>query len=325
MPNEIGVYSEWRSKNSGRRYPFADDSPVTTDSGYVLDNSVFVDARLFPQGVAGDLRLSRLDVLSSTAELSDSSGVAATAELDGDIFVFYDLYGRCIGCMVVGAGYPVLAAALTFPEGSAVLSPDCTEPQTYDCLEGLLLPDGTLVSGDVVWEGENGITVTTEYVDGVPVVRIDAVGDPDPDCGGLTPPIKCIRASQVGTGRPLLISQTESIIMLGTPYTLQEFCAMFPYVPDEDGKLPVSDDACTTPPVVPCIPPDPTTYACPTEPHKDYYLWPMSDTIGLELVELLPVFDPASQALNAGLNIPGSLPPRAKQGLKIFMKGAVND
>lgn len=330
MPEAVsGVYEEWRTRNEQRRYPFADDaSLVDSATGSRLPDSTFVDAMFYPINTVGTLYVSGISMLQGEVYVSDSAGLVATAAIDtGDLRLlsFYDAYGRCTGIMVPGTYFAELTTDMNFTQGSAPLSQACVNAQMYDCLSGILLPDGTLVSGDIVWEGEDGIRITTEYIDDVPVVRFDAIGTSDlPACLPLTPPIKCIKVAQTGTGGALMISQDENIISLATPYALQDFCGKFQVLPDSSGKLPLGKDACTVVPPEPCTPPEPHTGNCPALTYADYFVWAASDTLAVSLVQQDPIFSQQAVADQALADNGVSLPARPRQGIRISLKGADN-
>jgi hypothetical protein len=168
------------------------------------------------------------------------------------------------------------------------------------------------VTGDVEWEGENGILITSEYVEGAPVLRFDAVGVPT-DCG-LGSPVKCLKTSQVGEGRALVIEQEENVIVLTTPYTLPELCAADSELPDGEGNLPDDEDMCNPPVPPPCTPPPPHSHPCPLEHYSEYYIWPDGDTISVNVTE----WASGDLAVTAQ---GGQLPARPVQALKFYMKG----
>ena len=323
---ETGIFDEWRTRNEQRRYPFADDVLLTdAATGQRLSDAAFVDAMFYPINISGDLYLSKIAVSESKAYISDSNGVVATADIDyADLRTlnFYDSYGRLTGIMVPGSYFSEIDTDRTFVQSAASFAQACVAPQVYDCLGGVLLPDGTLVSGQIFWEGENGIQVTTEYIDSVPVIRIDAVGTTElPACLPLTAPVKCIKVQQIGTGGTLMISQDENVISLATPYMLQDFCGMFPTLPDSEGHLPIDRDVCIIIPPVPCTPPAPFTGICPTGSYPDYFIWTLTDTLGVALVQQDPVFSQESASQFAIDSNGVNLPLRPKQGVQLFMKG----
>lgn len=325
MP-ESGIYDEWRTRNEQRRYPFADDALLTdTVTGRRLPDSVFIDGMFYPINSSGQLYLSSIIVSEGRAYISDSTGVVATATIAGDTLSFYDDYGRLIGILVAGRGFASVDSDMRFIEATAPIAQACIFAQNHNCLNGVLLPDGTLLTGQIFWEGENGVQVTTEYLDGVPVIRLDAVGISElPSCLPLTDPIKCIKVQQTGTGGALAISQVDNTILFATPYALQDFCGMFPMLPDSDGNLPISKDACIPPIPIVCPAPPPFTGICPSLRYADYFIWPATDTIGLSLIQSEPAFSQETATAFALASGGVNLPPRPKQGIKLYMKGVNN-
>ena len=323
---DIGTFEEWRTRNSQRRYPFADDALLMdTVSGHLLADDVFVDAMFYPINIMGSLYLSGISLSESKLQVSDSNGMVAAASLDCSetgAFNFYDIYGRLTGILVPGPGFAAVAGDMAFTRTAASFAQACVAPQAYSCLSGVLLPDGTFLGGQIYWAGENGIQVTTEYIDGTPVIRIDAVGvSAVPACLNLGPPVTCINVQQTGTGGALMISQTENMILLATPYMLQDSCAAAQTLPDSGGNLPMPGNSCTPVPPVPCTPPAPSPMTgCPSQPYSAYYILPMTDTIGISLVTQPAAVTQESLELSA-LGGSFDLPPRPRQGLKLYLKG----
>lgn len=319
---ELGIFEEWRTLNSQRAYPFEDNALKIADNGQVLPDGVFVDAMFYPPELSGDLRLTAILPSTSKIIISDDNGELASVTTNfnsQDALYFEDNYGRVIGCMVPGPDFINIVSDYTFT--NLKFTQNCVIPQNQNCVTAFKLPDSTIVSGEVVFEGENGITVSTEYdLDGTPVLRFDAIGVPDtPDCLPLGEPITCIKVAQSGTGGALIISQTGNIITLATQYTLADVCAKFNKLPDQNGNLPMNRDACQPPvPPIPCTPPEPFSGNCPSAKYQSYYIWPISDTIGINIVVIDPVFTMQSLLTESDDN---GLPPRSKQGLKLFLKG----
>lgn len=321
-------YEEWRTLNSSRRYPFADDSLLVDTQNRRLPDNVFIDAMFHPVSLVGRLYLSSLSFSELSIQVSDDQGVVATAVIGEDLtaFNFYDNLGRMAGIMVPGPGFGLASGDFVFIQESSGLAQTCVAAQNYGCLNAVLLPDGTLLTGQIYWEGENGIRVSTEYLDSVPVIRFDALGVAEfPECLPLTPPVKCIKVSQTGAGGALMINRSSNIITLGTPYTLAAVChrEKGSRLPDADGNLPLNTDACDTPEVVPCEPPDGHEGSCDGQQYNQYFLWPLEGTVGVLRVQQDPIFDQASAAAYAESGNAINLPLRPKQGLKIFMKGAL--
>lgn len=320
-------YEEWRTLNASRRYPFADDVLLVDTQNRRLPDNVFIDAMFHPVNLTGRLYLSSLSFSELSVQVSDDLGEVATAAIGEDLtaFNFYDSLGRMTGIMVPGPGFSLTSGDFVFTQEASGLAQACVAAQNYSCLNAVLLADGTLLTGQIYWEGENGIRVNTEYLDGIPVIRFDALGVAEfPDCLPLTIPVRCIKVNQTGSGGALMINRSSNIITLGTPYTLAAACHRKKEagLPDADGNLPMSADACETPEVVPCDPPEGHEGYCDEQQYNQYFLWPLQDTVGVLRVQQDPVFDQASAASYAESGSAINLPPRPKQGLRIFMKGA---
>ena len=78
------VFGEWRDDNQQRKYPFADDALLTNEI-LTLQNSLFIDGRLYPIGGDEGLFLNRITRDGSTitfAIRTAAAGELATASYD---------------------------------------------------------------------------------------------------------------------------------------------------------------------------------------------------------------------------------------------------
>ena len=290
---------EWRNENQLRRYPFADGANVTSDQGMQLPDDAFLDALVYPFGY-DIVHVSLVDTLSGTIELSVGTTKFATATIDPltDILEFYDDYGRRIGTMISGPGLANVPGTFTFNADATPLCAACVFQQMQESINGFVLPDGTVVSGEVTFGGVDGLRCVT-YVDGagVKVLRFDAVGVPDiPDCVDLPDPIRCIDVSQ-GVNSNLTISRSGANILIGHRSSLADVCTNKDRLPADDGTLPLDPPCdpcwCVTGDVTgPCEPICPTgpdctgatgpgpTGPCPTGP-ENYYISVVDDLMTL--------------------------------------------
>ena len=181
------ISAQWEANNAHVRYPFADYTALTSTNGVVLDNSTFVDARFYIIGGAQDLYLSEVICNGSvlTLNVADTeNGNLASGSFDynspSDSIAFTDAYGRPAGIMVSSAEQLGLFAqkfgegTTTFKPGQTDFVPSVVTPLPQIGVRGLLLDDGSVISGDVVLVGSDGVVLSVE--DGV--IRVDVLGNP---------------------------------------------------------------------------------------------------------------------------------------------------
>lgn len=319
------VNIEWRNENRLRRYPFADGASLLSDDGRTLSDSAFLDAMVYPFA-AGTIYLSRIDTVNAVVQLSAGGVMIAEAAIvpGGDVLEFLDSYGRRIGTMIAGPGLVEVAGTATFAEDAAPLCQACVLQQVQESVNGFLLPDGTIVSGNVIFAGVDGVRIVTYTdVDGVRVLRLDAVGVPDvPDCVDLPDPIKCIDVRQAEES-DLTISRDGAHILIGHRSELAEVCTNRDRLPADDGTLPLNTpcDPCATwpcPPEGPCppVPPGPGPGSCPPDPQR-YFISVVGDLaiiephFGAGMAAQVMIDDAAS----------GNLPAREAQGVLLRLRG----
>ena len=314
-------YTEWRNDNFMRVFPFADDMMLTSVDNYRLPRSVFLDAFFYPIDITGNLYLSEISIHNSRMTVSDSSGEIATAQFTpGDRTInFYDSYDRHIGTAVVSDDFDNISNELVFTASSTLFAAACVSAQNQAGVRGFLLPDGTAVAGEVIFEGIDGIVVDSRIEDGKNILRINAIGVQElPDCVDLADPVQCIDVNQLNAGS-LTISRIDTSIFLAHRSELDEMCTNKDKLPDDDGNLPGdNEDPCDPdPPPGPCPPNPPWTPPglCPTDP-AFYYITALGSLMKIESytgndggVELLEYIDDPQ------------LPPKGQQGLKISLRG----
>lgn len=185
---ERRTYSqEWRDEQARSKYPFADRCTLRSDSGNFLDGDTFLDAVLHP--INGPARLFLTSAVcagdgSVTLAIGDAANPRrATTEFPAldppEELPLEDALGRPAGLLV---STPDRLAAFrawglgthTFGDRAEFVSA-CVVPVPGDGLRGILLDDGTLLTGDVWLVGEGGAVVRQDE-DGS--IRVDVVGDP---------------------------------------------------------------------------------------------------------------------------------------------------
>lgn len=316
-------YIQWRNKNSYRSFPIADDASWTTVSGLTIPSDIFLDAMITPLDTEDRVWVSSIDFNEGKVVVSTDLGEVAAAEISqGQILEFFDSYGRQLGIIVPADKFFTLAGSLFFDNQALPLASDAVSPQLQKGLRGFILPDGTVVAGDVVFEGVNGIKVTAEIdVDGVETLRFDALyeGDPDPPCLELPPPVKCVKVSQTGSGGVFAIAVDGNTINIGAPYELEDLCRVKKEkkLPDEGGGMPrgkrwkdALDALCDPQPEPQCDPPVsvPPTTIC----ERDMFVNPTSSLYGIATLE-----EPGVPAFDGYI----TLPERPQQGIKLFIRG----
>ena len=190
----------WRDENRHTKYPFDQAATLATTTGQTLLEGMLLDANLYPVGGSTNLYISQieLDVDNILITLSDDNGVAlATAECSllepPERIAFQDDFGRPAGVLVVD---PLALLGLQgWGPGTFLFNNDATRfcasvcwPTPPQVLEGIELPDGTLLTGEVWlvgadgvvlrWEGASWQEAGTGETEVFDVIRVDYVGNP---------------------------------------------------------------------------------------------------------------------------------------------------
>lgn len=149
-----------------------------------------MDAALYPVGATGPLFLAAIEVKprAATLVLADArTPRLATAAFDPlagvDSVEFLDAVGRTAGKIVVDTErLPAFQAWPTarheLGQAAAEFCPAVVVPLPAGGVEGLLLEDGTLLTGDVWLVAEDGVVFTDTGDAGGNVIRVDVIGDP---------------------------------------------------------------------------------------------------------------------------------------------------
>mgnify|MGYP000576662803 CR=1 FL=1 len=192
------LFPQWRDANRETRYPFADDSRLRNAEGHVIPDGTFADAALYPVGgrPGAYLRLVTVAHDAVTLTVADpTTPVLATGSFPvlapPAAVRLTDPLGRPAGVLV---GEPDrLGVFRAWEVGDHAFLPAETgfaatvyTPTPEAGVRGVLLDDGTLLTGDVFLVGEDGV-VLREDVTAVDrgcgaaayrTVRVDVVGDP---------------------------------------------------------------------------------------------------------------------------------------------------
>lgn len=207
MPSQVR-HPEWRSSLDDTKYPFSPVVSLQNAAGTVIPPDVFIDAHLYPIGGVDGTYLSKVVVSSGHITLhigDDGSESIATAEIitnkleqyvstSGDAIIqLKDVYQRPAGVLVSTAIR--LAIFAGFGEGEHTFTKAQTEFLATVCMptpeigvRGVILPDGSVITGDVWLVGGPGVILSyldTEVAGNCnaasveyPTIRVDAVGDP---------------------------------------------------------------------------------------------------------------------------------------------------
>jgi hypothetical protein len=197
------LHPEWRNYFAGNNYPFSDTATLVNTEGdqNFIPEDTFLDAALYPIGAEGRLYLSKVTVVSGEATLYIGDEIVrelASGTLDlidpGSTIRLEDSYGRAAGILVSEP-----SRLLTFQgwtEGDHLFELDQTEfaarvitPMPEIGVRGFLLDDGTVVTGDIWFTGDDGVVLTPSTAAEpdpanpsgtreVNVIRVDVVGDP---------------------------------------------------------------------------------------------------------------------------------------------------
>ena len=309
-------YVQWRNKNEYRSYPMADNSSFTTQLGDRIPEEIFVDALITPIDPVGTVYVSSIDFTSNSLEVSDSEGVIATASLQAGEYelTLTDSYGRNLGVIIVSPTFYELGGSLQFRSHALSFAPAAVVPQSQNCVRAFRLPNGEIVTGDVVFVGIDGVEVT--YDESNETIRIDVVGvNDEPECVDLPPPVKCVSVEQTGVDGIFAVSVDNDTIILETAYQLDDLCEekKLMVLPDAQGEVRERrDPPCEDEDVTTCdgpLPVDPALICT-----NSLRIVHLSTLIGMEARK-----EPGIPAYEGdGLN---ALPERSKHVLKMYVRG----
>jgi hypothetical protein len=191
---------EWQASLEETKYPFEPGASLVNEAGDVIPANTFLDAHLYPIGGAVGMFLSKITVTSSevVVYISDSSQfdiASATYPVNqSQTYIrFVDAYSRPAGIAITDSVR--LGALSSLGVGDHEFSADQTRfcgtvcmPTPEIGVRGIVLDDGSVLSGEIWMVGENGIvlsrenyttrqTCAAESTD-QSIIRLDVVGDP---------------------------------------------------------------------------------------------------------------------------------------------------
>lgn len=194
------LYPEWRSQNGGTLYPFSEAATLVADSGVAVPPGLFLDAALHPVGGGAGLYMPSVVVGHGSVTVyvgNESAKTLCSGTFDlvrpPDSFALADSLGRPAGLVVSESAR--LAAFQSWGVGTHSFTRAASEFAATVCfptpevtVRGVLLDDGSLLTGDVWLVGGAGVVLREEAPTlpgsyGVPAgpvrcVRVDVVGDP---------------------------------------------------------------------------------------------------------------------------------------------------
>jgi hypothetical protein len=163
---------EYRNQNRYRQYPFLDDATLMAKEGAKLPNDFLLDAILYPIDLVNGLYLQSVDFSNRKLVLADTvsnvvHGVATWDPAEDTAYVYEpQAPERMVGVIVFGAGRNNQSAGgtLTFTPATAAFTPTAFYPLNQAGVRGIVLESGNYYTGDVRFEGRNGVSVRS-YID----------------------------------------------------------------------------------------------------------------------------------------------------------------
>lgn len=268
----IPLLPTYANENSRRHYPFADDTSMKDADGQLLPADFIIDACVYPLDLQGVPYVAEINPLTRTVSLADSVtnkvfGQAVFEQDDSAVqtsanIIETSVYERQLGILVFGAGRNAVwngRAIRQFTAEATMLTPTAFVLVNQVGVRGILLPDGTLMTGDVTIEGRDGVLVTSRIEDDQSILRVDVIGVPPVDAGdcGSTPPICTIEVQRLPGSVVMISRYDDNTLALTVPgITLDGICEQAKARRRFDPR-----DPCLEPPTPPTtIPPgDPVT------------------------------------------------------------------
>lgn len=177
---------EWRDEQLDSRYPFSDSSTLISTDGWEFPKDLFIDIVVYVVGASAPIYMKTVTAEPSLVtftfnDLGENFPITGTVNpysTDTTINLL-DQYGRPAGIIICDEekitrlrGWP-LGTYEYETQAELVASTVIPLPENY--LSGFILPDGSLVTGDVWFFGDNGVVITKDEEGNI---RFDLVGDP---------------------------------------------------------------------------------------------------------------------------------------------------
>ena len=165
--------TEYRNQRDGTNFPFAERATLTNGSRQ-LPTGLFLDASLYPVGGKAGLFLSEVEIDNQNVNLFiGNAGQTRLCSTEFSLInppanlLVTDTLGRDAGLLISESSR--LAAFQSWGAGDYLFTQDQTEFAAVVCtplpeiaLRGILLDDGTLVSGDVWLVGSEGVILSVD-------------------------------------------------------------------------------------------------------------------------------------------------------------------
>jgi len=286
------LLGEYRNQNSRRNYPFRDGASLTDQTGVVLPTDFLIDAYIFPivlresdtdlrvtQPIGDSIFISKIDLTERKIYINSvlSGVVYGIAEFEEGVYTAYVYeepnYHRQIGVLVFGDGLTAVlhgAPVRTFVPWATSFTPSTFTILDQVGVRGFLLEDGSLITGDVIIEGQDGIEITSYISGGSNTLKFEVTGQApakEACAPSQCPFIKEICFERADDSEFMIAQQSTNTVNLNAfGFTLDDICAAqkAQVLPDEDGNLPAApkagDDPCGTIPTPP-VPPTPVVTA----------------------------------------------------------------
>lgn len=230
------ILNEYGNQNRQRKYPFTDGATMKDNDGHLLPVDFIVDACLYPMDVTGPVYVASVDPVQNTIYFAGADGtvfgkaVYEQGQAGADV-VELGVYERKLGVIVLGDGVSELfrgGAVRKFTASATPFTPTACVPLVQAGVRGIVLPNGDLVTGNVTFEGRNGVVVTSRSDNGS-YLRFDVIGVPPPllpDCKDSGPPICTVVVTRTPTS-DFMISKydTTTLALTLRGLSLSEICA----------------------------------------------------------------------------------------------------
>jgi len=271
MPVLLG---EYRNQNSNRVYPFADSATLADTTGASLPTDFIIDAFLYPMDTTGNVYLHSIDTAASKVYFGDANTDLAFAVCTyvntSDTAYVYETgpYARQIGVVVFGSGVSSVLGGSVLREFGHDATGLCATAYTsmvQPGVRGVLLDDGTLVTGAITLVAGTGMDIISYQGAGEGYVYFDMFGTlppTDDDCAGpdvLPPLITRICFERMPNSMFSIGSYGNGISVSGHGFSQDDICRVQRErgLPDDTGALPFKADSTVCDPQPPPDPPDP--------------------------------------------------------------------
>lgn len=188
------LYPEFIPSLENTKYPFLPTATLNNGTVFFLEGT-FLDAHIYAVVGTSNYYISAITVTSSyvdivLGDINSSSLLKGTVSLPvtDSVIQLVDNYNRPAGLLVTE---PTRLAIFTtwgvgthvFERSQTEFAVTCQMPIPDAGVTGFLLPDGSVVTGNVWFVGEDGVVVRHEQTedkngDTVNLIRVDVVGDP---------------------------------------------------------------------------------------------------------------------------------------------------